>query len=133
MCVCVYVCVCVCMRVCVRVHACMHACVCVCVKCMYRWSLYTLMVNTCMQVDLVTELEDRLPFIRLYFLEKLHILNKHDKVSPLLFFQSTFDDKVKAVKDSEENNSNKIEGYQVIIQLATYSCLPIISHVNFLI
>ena len=121
MCVCVRACVCVCVRVCVYV------------KCVYRWSLYTLMVNTCMQVDLVTELEDRLPFIRLYFLEKLHILNKHDKVSPLLFFQSTFDDKVKAVKDSEENNSNKIEGYQVIIQLAMYCYLPFISHVNFLI
>ena len=79
------------------------------------------MVNTCMQVDLVTELEDRLPPVRLYFFEKSHVLNKHDKVSPLLLFQTTFVDKVKAAKDSEENNSNTIEEYQVNSQLAIYS------------
>ena len=68
-----------------------------------------------MQVDLVTELEDRLPPIRLYFFDKSHILSKHDKASPLLLFQSTFDEKAKTVKDSEESNSNKIEEYQVVI------------------
>ena len=54
----------------------------------------------------------------------------HDGISPLKFFQATFDDKVQAVKDSKENNSNVIEEYQVTSQLASYS---IISSVNVLI
>ena len=37
-----------------------------------------------------------------------------------MFFQGKFDDKVQAVKDSKENNSNVIEEYQVTSQLASY-------------
>ena len=47
-----------------------------------------------------------------------------------MFFQGKFDDKVQAVKDSKESNSNVIEEYQVTSQLASYS---IISSVNVLI
>ena len=83
------------------------------------------------QVELITELEDRLPFVRLYFFKKFRMLKRHhDGISPLKFFQTTFDDKVQAVKDSKENNSNVIEEYQVTSQLASYS---IISSVNVLI
>ena len=60
-----------------------------------------------------------------------HMLKRHhDRISPLKFFQAIFDDKVQAVKDSKENNSNVIEEYQVTSQLASYS---IISSVNVLI
>ena len=55
---------------------------------------------------------------------------RHDGISPLKFFQATFDDKIQAFKDSKENNSNVIEEYQVTSQLASYS---IISSVNVLI
>ena len=47
-----------------------------------------------------------------------------------MFFQGKFDDKVQAVKDSKESNSNVIEEYQVTSQLASYS---IISSVDVLI
>ena len=82
------------------------------------------------QVELITELEDRLPFVRLYFFKKFYLLKKHDGISPLRLLQATFDDKVKAVKDSKENNSSVIEDYQVTSQLTSYS---IISNVNVLI
>ena len=63
--------------------------------------------------------------------QKFHMLKRyHDGISPLKFFQATFDDKIQAVKDSKENNSNVIEEYQVTSQLASYS---IISSVNVLI
>ena len=68
------------------------------------------------QVDLVTELEERLPSVRLYFFNKFHMLRKpcYGVVSHLMFFQSAkFDNKLNAVKDSEEKNSNVIEVYQV--------------------
>ena len=83
-----------------------------------------------MQVELITELEERLLFVRFYFFKKFHLLKKHDRISPLMFFQGTFDDKVQAVKDSKERNSNVIEEYQVNGQLVSYS---IISNVNVLI
>ena len=68
-----------------------------------------------MQVDLVTEWEERVPFVRLYFFKRFHTLKKqHGRVSPLMFVQSTnFDTKVKAAKDSEEKNSDVIKEYQV--------------------
>ena len=47
-----------------------------------------------------------------------------------MFFQGKFDDKVQAVKDSKEHNSNVIEEYQVNGQLVSYS---IIRNVNVLI
>ena len=47
----------------------------------------------------------------------------HDRISPLKFFQATFDDKMQAVKDSKENNSNVIEEYQVTSQLASQSII----------
>jgi len=67
------------------------------------------------QVALITELEERLPSVRLYFFKKFHVSTKqHGIASQLTFFGSTkFDDKVKAVKESNENNSNVIENYQV--------------------
>ena len=69
------------------------------------------------QVNLVTELEERLPSVRLYFFNKFHVVTKHcGWVSQLKFFQNTkFDNKVKAVKNSNENNSDVIEKYQVTI------------------
>ena len=43
------------------------------------------------------------------------MLTKHNTVSALMFFQSKkFDNKVKAVKDSEETNSSVIEEYKVM-------------------
>ena len=69
-----------------------------------------------MQVELITELEERLPSVRLYFYKKFHMLKKHcNQISPLVFLQiSNFDTKAKAVKGSKENNTNVIEEYQVI-------------------
>ena len=74
---------------------------------------YSCLVN--IQVALVTELEERLPSVRLCFFNKFHMLTKrYGMVSHLMFFQSSkFDDKVKAVKDSNENSSCVIEKYQV--------------------
>ena len=53
--------------------------------------------------------------MRLCFFNKFHMLTKHyGMVSHLILFQSNkFDDKVKAVKDSNENSSDVIEKYQV--------------------
>ena len=83
-------------------------------------------------MELITELEDRLPAVRRRFFKKSQtLLKKHyDRISPLKFFRDKFDDKVQAVKDSKENNSNVIKEYQVTSQLASYS---IISSVNVLI
>ena len=68
----------------------------------------------------MTELEERLPSVRLYFFNKFYMLKKHHyTVSQLIFFQSQkFDDKVKAVKGSEEAKSNVIDEYQVISYIA---------------
>ena len=65
------------------------------------------------QVCLITELEERLPSVRLYFFKKFNILKKYDIASPLMYyFQSAkFDNKVKAVKDSNENNTKKYQVY----------------------
>ena len=83
-------------------------------------------------MELITELEERLPAVRRRFFKKSHThLKKHyDRISPLMFFRGTLDDKVQTVKDSKEHNSNVIEEYQVTGQLASYS---IISNVNVLI
>ena len=69
------------------------------------------------QVALITELEERLPSVRLYFFKKFYASTKQYGIaSHLTFFESTkFDNKVKAVKESNENNSNVIENYQVLI------------------
>ena len=68
-----------------------------------------------MQVDLVTELEEKLPSVRLYFYNKIYVLRKlYGKVNQLLLFQGTnFDNKVKAVKDSEGKKADVFEKYQV--------------------
>ena len=69
-----------------------------------------------LKVALVTELEERLPSVRLCFFNKFHMLTKgYGIVSHLMLFQSNkFDNKVKAVKDSNENSSDVIEKYQVV-------------------
>ena len=67
-----------------------------------------------MQVSLVTELEERLPSVRLYFFNKCHMVAKHYGEASKLFFQNVrFDNKVQAIKDSNENNSTVIEKHQV--------------------
>jgi len=62
------------------------------------------------------ELEERLPSVRLYFFKKFHILKRtYGGLSQLPFLPSAkFDNKIKAVKDSNEVNTNVIEEYQVI-------------------
>ena len=76
-----------------------------------------------MQVDLVTELEEKLPPVRLYFFKKFHTLKKQrSRMFQLTSYQSaTFNDKVKAIKDSVKNNSNMIEEHQVTSQLCIYN------------
>ena len=78
--------------------------------------VYTyMMICGNVQVDLVTELEKRLPSVRLYFYNKFHVLKKpYGVMSRLEFFRRTkFDKKVNAVKNSKEKNCNVIEEYQV--------------------
>ena len=72
------------------------------------------------QVELITELEERLPAVRRRFFKKsqTHLKKHYDRISPLMFFRGTLDDKVQAVKDSKEHNSSVIEEYQVTSQLA---------------
>ena len=62
------------------------------------------------------ELEEKLPSVRLYFFKKFHILTRtYGRLSQLPFLPSAnFDNKAKAVKDSNEVTSNVIEEYQVI-------------------
>ena len=76
-----------------------------------------MLINT--QISLAVEVEERLPSVRCYFYKKFHELMRPDsKTSQLPFLPNSrrFDDKVKAVKDSEsEGISNVIEKYQVNI------------------
>ena len=76
------------------------------------------------QVDLVTELEERLPSVRLYFFKRFHVLTKLYSSFSQIIFQRTFDNKVKAVKSSEVTYSNVIEEYQVnkYISIIATSC-----------
>ena len=64
----------------------------------------------------MTELEERLPSLRVYFYKKFHMLTRHyGRVSQVIGFQNTrFENKVKAVKDAKLKYSNVIEEYQVM-------------------
>ena len=69
------------------------------------------------QIGLTVELEERLPSVRHYFFKKFHLVTRPQggmSQLPFLLIGDKFDDKVKAVKDSEgEGISNVIEKYQV--------------------
>jgi len=67
------------------------------------------------QVQVALEIEERLPLVRLYFTKKnLVVYRNHRSFSHKHFLSGTsFDSKVKAVNESNEINSNLIEGYQV--------------------